>query len=109
MATTLQDQQQRLSRKGLAAVRALRALEAQKDDLDVRIKAQKAILVAELDPALGEKAIGVDGRGTKLVSVKIGIVRSINTALLRKINPQLAEECTTESSRTYVTLAPVAE
>ena len=109
MATTIADQEKRLSRKALTAVRNLRLLEAQKDDLDVRIKAQKAILTAELAPGLGEKAVGVDGRGTKLVSVKVAIVRSINSTLLRKINPELAEECTTESSRTTVTLAPVIE
>jgi len=109
MATTIADQQKRLSRKALAAVRTLRALEATKDDLDVRIKAQKAILVAELNPGLGEKAVGIDGRGVKLVSVKVGIVRSISQTLLRKINPELADECTVESSRTTITLAPVTE
>ena len=109
MATTIADQEKRLSRKGLAAVRALRLLEAQKDDLAARIKTQKEIIVAELSPGLGEKAVGVDGRGTKLISVKIAIVRSINAALLRKRDPELAEECTTESARTTVTLAPVAE
>lgn len=107
MATTIADQEKRLSRRALTAVRNLRTLEAQKDDLDVRIKAQKAILTAELAPALGEKAVGVDGRGTKLVSVKVSVVRTINATLLRKRDPDLAEECTTESSRTYVTLAPV--
>lgn len=109
MATTIADQEKRLSRKALAAVRALRLLEAQKDDLAARIKIQKEILVAELAPELGEKAVGVDGRGTKLVSVKTAIVRTINATLLRKRDPGLAEECTTESSRTTVTLAPVAE
>lgn len=109
MATTIADQEQRLSRKGLAAVRTLRALEAQKDDIAARIKIQKDILVAELAPGLGEKAVGVDGRGTKLISVKVAIVRSINAALLRKRDPDLAEECTTESARTTVTLAPVSE
>lgn len=109
MATTIADQEKRLSRKALTAVRTMRALEAQKDELDIKIKAQKAILVSELAPGLGEKAVGVDGRGTKLVSVKVAIVRSINAALLRKRDPELAEECTTESSRTTVTLAPVTE
>ncbi len=108
MATTLADQEMRLSRKGLAAVRALRELEAEKDEIDLKIKAAKATLVAELAPGVGEKAVGVDGRGTKLVSVKVGIVRSISQALLRKRDPELAEECTVESSRTYVTLAPIA-
>lgn len=107
MATTIADQEKRLSRKALAAVRALRSLEATKSDLDIRIKAQKAILAGELAPALGEKAVGVDGRGTKLVSVKVSIIRTINATLLRKRDPELAEECTTESARTTVTLAPV--
>lgn len=107
MAQTLADQQKRLSRKGLAAVRALRELEATKDDLDVRIKAQKAILAAELAPELGQKAVGIDGRGNKLVSVKFAIVRTISSTMLRKRDPELAEECTVESSRTTVTLAPV--
>ena len=109
MATTIADQEKRLSRKALTAVRNLRALEAQKDELDIKIKAQKAILTTELAPGLGEKAVGIDGRGTKLVSVKVAIVRTINSTMLRKRDPELAEECTTESSRTTVTLAPVAE
>lgn len=107
MATTIEDQQKRLSRKGLAAVRALRDLEARKDEIDLKIKAQKHILTVELAPELGEKAVGVDGRGNKLVSVSVSIVRSINSTLLRKRDPKLADECTTESSRTKVTLAPV--
>lgn len=109
MATTIADQEKRLSRKGLAAVRALRLLEAQKDDIAERIKIQKSVLVAELGTKLGEKTVGVDGRGTKLVSVNVAIVRSISASLLRKRDPDLAEECTTESARTSVTLAPVAE
>lgn len=107
MANTLADQQKRLSRKGLAAVRTLRELEAKQDELAIKIKAQKAILAAELAPELGEKAVGVDGRGTKLVTVSVAIVRSISTTMLRKRDPQLADECTVESSRTTVKLAPV--
>lgn len=108
MATTIADQETRLSRAALKAVRELRELEAEKDELDLKIKARKKVLVDELAPGLGEKAVGIDGRGTKLVSVKVSIVRSINTALLRKLNPDLADEVTTESSRTNVTLAPIA-
>lgn len=107
MALTLADQETRLSRKGLAAVRELRKLEADRDELNTKIKRQKDLLLAELAPALGEKAVGTDARGTKLVSVKSTIVRTINAALLRKRDPELAEECTTESERRTVTLAPV--
>lgn len=109
MAQTIEDQQQRLSRKGLAAVRALRALAAQKDEIALKIKAQEDVLKAELAPELGGKAVGIDGRGHPLVSVKSSIVRTINAAMLRKRDPELAEECTTESSRTRVYLAPVPE
>ncbi len=111
MASTIADQKTRLSRKGLAAVRALRALEADKDELALKIKRQEDILKAELAVhiELGGKAVGTDAKGHPLVSLKSSIVRTINAAMLRKENPELAEQCTTESERRRLYLAPVPE
>lgn len=109
MAVTLEDQKIRLSRKALAAVRALRTLEADKDELALKIKKQEDILKAELGASLtlGGKAVGTDAKGHPLVNLKSSIVRTINAAMLRKRDPELAEECTTESERKRLYLAPV--
>lgn len=110
MAITVADRQVRLSRKGLAAVRALRLLEQQKDELAIKIKKQQDILktelaVADLEP--GPRVQGTDARGHALVNYKISVVRSIDGDLLRKRSPELAEECTVESLRRRLYLAPV--
>lgn len=111
MTVTIADRQTRLSRKGLAAVRALRALEQQKDELAIKIKRQQDILMAELADIAGTEAgprvQGVDGKGHPLVNYKISIVRSIDGDLLRKRSPELAAECTVESLRRRLYLAPV--
>lgn len=110
MAIKVEDRQTRLSRRGLAAVRALRALEAQKDELAIKIKAQQDILKAELavgnlEP--GPRVQGVNAAGHVLVNYKISVVRQIDGDLLRKRAPELAEECTVESLRRRLYLAPV--
>lgn len=110
MAVTIADQQKRLSRRGLAAVRALRLLEQEKDELAAKIKKQQDILktelaVADLEP--GPRVQGTDARGHVLVNYKISVVRSIDGELLRKRSPELAAECTVESLRRRLYLAPV--
>ena len=110
MAVTIADRQTRLTRKGLAAVRALRLLEQQKDELAIKIKRQQDILKAELsvdglEP--GPRIQGTDAKGHPLVNYKISVVRSIDGDLLRKRNPELADECTVESLRRRLYLAPV--
>lgn len=111
MAITIEDQKVRLSRRGLAAVRTLRGLQAMKDELDAKIKKQEEILKAELAPVAGTEAgprvQGTDAKGHPLVNYKISIVRSINGDLLRKRDPELAAECTVESLRRRLYLAPV--
>ena len=94
----IEDQQTRLSRKGLAAVRALRDLKAQQDELRAKIKRHEDVLKGELaGVALGGKLVGVDGHGHPLVSYKSVIRQTLNATLLRKRDPELARECTTES------------
>lgn len=111
MASTITDQQTRLSRRGLAAVRALRELNVQRDELALKIKKQEDVLKSELAAhiELGGKAVGTDSKGHALVSLKSSIVRTINAAMLRKEAPELAEQCTTESERRRLFLAPVPE
>lgn len=110
MAITLADRQVRLSRKGLAAVRALRLLEQQKDELALKIKKQQEIVKAELDVANlepGPRVQGTDAKGHALINYKVSVVRSIDGDLLRKRAPEIAEECTVESLRRRMYLAPV--
>lgn len=110
MAITVADQQVRLSRKGLAAVRALRALEAQQDELKLKIKKQQDVIKAELNVGNlepGPRVQGTDAKGHPLVNYKISVVRSIDGDLLRKRDPELAAECTVESLRRRLYLAPV--
>lgn len=61
MTVTIEDQQTRLSRRALAAVRELRKINAELDELKIKAKAKRDIIEAELNPEVGGKAIGVDG------------------------------------------------
>lgn len=107
MASTIADQQIRLSPKAMAAVRNLRRLKAEGDELALKIKAEEDKIKAELRPELGGKAVGTNAKGVPLVSVKSSITRTINTAMLRKIAPEIAAECETDSERRRLYLAPV--
>lgn len=111
MGSTIADQQTRLSRRGLAAVRALRDLGIERDEIAAKIKKYEDVLKGELavHVELGGKAVGTDAKGYPLVSLKSSIIRTINAAMLRKENPELAEQCTTESERRRLYLAPVPE
>jgi SMC interacting uncharacterized protein involved in chromosome segregation len=106
MTVSIEDQQVRLSRRALAAVRELRKVNAELDELKAKAKAKRDIIESELAGVeLGGKLTAVDGHGHPLATLKSAIRQNVNMSLLRKRAPEIVSECTVETEvRTFTLL-----
>lgn len=106
MTVTIEDQQIKLSRSAQNALRELRKIKVQQDELKERAKVLQARIEPELAASLslGGKIVALIG-GVPVASLKSTIRRNVNMALLRKRAPEVVEECTVESEvRTFALL-----
>lgn len=88
-----------LSRKGAAAVRKLREIEAQMDELKIAADKAKGVIKADMgEIPLGRKVFATVG-GVKVAYHKLFIRRTLNTTLLRKtVDEETINSCTVESA-----------
>ncbi len=110
MNVSLEDQQVKLSRSAQNAMRELRKLRAELDDLKAREKTLKARIEPELAAALvlGAKVVAIVG-GVPVASLKSTVRQNVNLGLLRKRAPEIVAECTTETEvRTFTVLGDPA-
>lgn len=92
----------KLGRPAQTAIRKLRELRAKRDEIDIAIKVAEAKIKAEIgEPPLGERVFATVG-GLRVASWSSTIRQTVNMALLRKRDPELVRELTTESEvRTF--------